>query len=415
MLDCICNKKYSVSSNSTIYAIHFLLLGMTSICLGADTIPLPPVDWLVDPSSFVAKVHERESQRELILENGLTRRVIRLVPNAATVDYQNLVTHEQLLRSTGPEARVTINGTEYPIGGLEGQPVHNYLKAEWIEQLREIPQAYQFTQWREEAVTPRLNWKKRPEWLSKDAPWPAPGKHVVLRFVPPTSQPAQLLGKILLEEAFKQPLADTWKTRVSSISARSSFSNEGKPGEIYTPPDTAVYAERDWPEQANSIELTFDAGDDTISNAWGPGLALLSPDRTIAFIARPNQQCFEVNGEVLKAKFNRELPCRIRVRLQKGQAICEAAQQAESYQIIATVDCPRAPTRFRIGKVGRGGNGEDYPDAKDEKLVRCHISHLEIRAAEPNDAPPPPPRSDLPEIDVHYMIYDRLPLLEKWW
>jgi len=29
----------------------------------------------------------------------------------------------------GLEARVTLNGVEYAIGGLSGQPVKNYLKA----------------------------------------------------------------------------------------------------------------------------------------------------------------------------------------------------------------------------------------------------------------------------------------------
>jgi len=46
-------------------------------------------------------------------------RTIRLAPTAATVDYSNLVTGEQPLRAVGPEARVTLNGTDYPIGGLD--------------------------------------------------------------------------------------------------------------------------------------------------------------------------------------------------------------------------------------------------------------------------------------------------------
>ncbi len=106
-------------------------------------------------------------------------------PNAATVDFSNLITGEQLLRAVGPEARVTINGVDYAIGGLEGQPVKNYLKAKWINELHADPAAYRFTNWREEPLASRMAWKKRPEWLSRDLPWPPPGKQVTLRFAPP--------------------------------------------------------------------------------------------------------------------------------------------------------------------------------------------------------------------------------------
>ena len=65
-------------------------------------------DWLIDPTPYRASVSA--TANSLVLENGLVRRVIRLTPNAATVDYQNLVTSEQLLRAVGPEASVTLNG-----------------------------------------------------------------------------------------------------------------------------------------------------------------------------------------------------------------------------------------------------------------------------------------------------------------
>lgn len=37
-----------------------------------------------------------------------------------------------------------------------------------------------------------------------------------------------------------------------------------------------------------------------------------------------------------------------------------------------------------------------------------------LYAAEPANLPPPPARTDLPEIDVHFTIYDGIPLIEKW-
>ncbi len=149
-------------------------------------------DWMIDPRPFKASVREDKAKQELVMENGLARRALRLTPNAATVDYRSLVTGEQLLRATGPEARVTLDGKEYAIGGLEGQPVKNYLKAKWVDNLKPITNSYQFAGWKETALQPRLAWKKRPEWLSRDLPWPAPGREVSLRFVPPGNAQATL-------------------------------------------------------------------------------------------------------------------------------------------------------------------------------------------------------------------------------
>jgi hypothetical protein len=372
----------------------------------------PPMDWLVDPAPFKAEVSFDPVKHDLILANGLTRRTLRLTPNAATIDYSNLVTNEQLLRATGPEARVTINGTEYPIGGLDGQPIQNYLKYQWIDGLHADPAAYRFADWKEEPVAARFAWQKRPEWLSKDLPWPAPGKHVVLRFLPPSGSPSKMAGKVLLEESFTRQLDASWTIRVSDKNARSSFSNEGKPGEIYTPPDTAVYAQRAWPAGAAAVEVKLDTGDDTQSNAWGPGLALLAPDRVVTFVARPNQERYEINEALQEPAFDRSKPIYLRVRLDGKFARCEASQDGQNYKVVAAVHCPMTPTAFRVGKVGR--DGVDYPEAKGDSLVRCHVLHVALYEAEPADAPAPPARKDLPEIDVHYAIYDGIPLIEKW-
>ena len=375
--------------------------------------PRPPVDWLVDPTSFKAIIRFDEAKKQLCLENGLVRRVLRIAPNAATIDYKSLTTGEQLLRATGPEARVTLQGVEYSVGGLDGQPVQNYLKAEWIDELRAIPNSYQFTSWKEEPLVARFPWKKRPEWLSRDLPWPAPGKQVVLRFSPPAAASPKLLGKVLFDDNFTGKLDPNWKIHASPKHPRSTFTNEGKPGEIYAIPDTSVYAERPWPKETASVELACDAGDDTMSNAWGPGIAILSAERALTFIIRPNQQVYEVNGVVQEAKFDRAKPCHLRVSIHAGRATCEASQDGHIFERIATVDCPKEPSLLRIGKVGRGGNGADYADAKGD-LIRCHLTNLIMREAEPANKPSPLPRADLPNIDVHYAIYDGIPLIEKW-
>ncbi len=192
--------------------VQLILKLVALACAVASNAGVASPDWLIDPTPFKASVREDKGRHELVLENGLTRRALRLAPNAATIDYRSLVTGEQLLRATGPEAVVKIDGKDYAIGGLEGQPVKNYLKANWVETLRANPGAYRFADLKQGAIEPRLAWKKRPEWLSRDLPWPAPGRQVSLRFVPPAAAPD--LPEIKVHYAIYDgiPLIEKWLT-----------------------------------------------------------------------------------------------------------------------------------------------------------------------------------------------------------
>jgi len=370
-------------------------------------------DWLVDPTPYKATITRNDQGGEIVMTNGLVVRTIRVSPNAATVDYRNLVTGEQLLRATGPEARVSLNGTTYGIGGLSGQPVGNYLKEEWIGKLAADPADYHFQDSSEGPLEARFAWKKRPEWLSRDLPWPPPGRHLTMRFAPPSTG-RHLEGKVVFQEEFRGGMDPAWKVHASGKHPRSSFSNEGKHGEIMALPDTSVFAERPWPDQAVSTEVVVDAGDDTQSNAWGPGLALITPKGAFCFVIRPNQQCYDINGVPGSVKFDRSKPCRLRVTLDGLNARCEAAQDQGIYQNIGTVTLPAIPTALRVGKVGQAARGDDYPDAKGDGLIRCHVSSVTIRGKSPDSAEASRPDPDLPAIDVHYAIYDGIPLIEKW-
>lgn len=368
-------------------------------------------DWLVDPAPFKASVRRDVVKNELVMENGLVRRTLRLSPNLATIDYSNLVTGEQLLRATGPEARVSFDGKEYAIGGLSGQPVGNFLKEEWIDGLQADPGSYQFKEWKEDSLKPRFAWKKRPEWLAKDLPWPPPGREMTLRFVPPASVVRQD-GRVLFEEDFIGGMDSAWKSRVSDKHPRSSFSNEGKHGEIMCLPDTSVFAERPWLPGTRTVDVVVDAGDDALSNAWGPGLSIVTPQGNPCFVIRPHQQCYDINGDPQSVKFDRAKPCRLRVTVEGSELLCEASQNDEAFVSVGRVKLPGAPTALRVGKVGQAGRGDDYPDAKGDGLIRCHVSRVVVREKGPAAAKSVSP--DLPEVDVHYAIYDGIPLIEKW-
>ncbi len=142
-------------------------------------------DWLLDPSPYKAQVERSADGREVVLNNGLVRRVIRLAPNAATVSFENLMTGESIIRAVRAEACVVLDGVRYEIGGLVGQPVQSFLKPAWIETLKAKPEAFQIAALKTGKTEARFPWKKRREWMPKDLPWPPPGVSLALEFRPP--------------------------------------------------------------------------------------------------------------------------------------------------------------------------------------------------------------------------------------
>ena len=80
----------------------------------------PSKDWLIDGSSFVSKVARSADGKDIILTNGLVSRVFRIFPNLSTTNIINHMTGETMVRTACPEGTVTIDGKDYPLGGLHG-------------------------------------------------------------------------------------------------------------------------------------------------------------------------------------------------------------------------------------------------------------------------------------------------------
>lgn len=114
-------------------------------------------DWLVRPVTAKAAVYKSGDARELILDNGLVQRRFRLQPNLVCVDYKNKINGQQLLRSVKAEARVTLNGTAYEVGGLHGQKENAYLLPSWIDQLKKGPADFEFETYTITDLPPYLN------------------------------------------------------------------------------------------------------------------------------------------------------------------------------------------------------------------------------------------------------------------
>ena len=128
-------------------------------------------DWLVNDIHLESGVFRGENEKEIIISNGLISRTFRLSPNAATVDFKNLVNDETLIRGIRPEASLTINGKTYQVGGLDGQIEYAYLKTEWLDNMWSPAGSFQLTNFQITDIKPRIDWKnKRWSRLVKEDP-----------------------------------------------------------------------------------------------------------------------------------------------------------------------------------------------------------------------------------------------------
>ena len=127
----------------------------------AAAVPRAREDWLVQKVERRAGVYRDLEGQELILDNGLIRRTIRIEPNGATVGLDNLMTGASLLRSVKPEALVTLDGREFKVGGLVGQPNHAYLRAEWVGELQAEPTAFRLTGLQLKPTEALFGWQRR--------------------------------------------------------------------------------------------------------------------------------------------------------------------------------------------------------------------------------------------------------------
>ncbi len=132
-------------------------------------------DWLVYPVTQKAVLFKSPEGKEVILSNGLVKRSFRLSPNLVCTDYRNMVNGQQILRAVKPEARISINGNEYNVGGVYGQKENAYLVTQWLEKFTAGTADFTFSGFTNEAVIPFINWKTS-LWTSYKKQ--ATGRHV---------------------------------------------------------------------------------------------------------------------------------------------------------------------------------------------------------------------------------------------
>ncbi len=143
-------------------------------------------DYLVHDIQREAAAYQSQDGRELVLDNGLIRRRWRLEPNGACVGFDNLTTGQSILRSVRPEARVTIDGATFDVGGLLGQPNHAYLIDQWLDEMQADPKAMQLVSFEVGKPAPRFPWNRR-RHAAPDAQWPPAGVYLRMDYSLPQS------------------------------------------------------------------------------------------------------------------------------------------------------------------------------------------------------------------------------------
>ncbi|MGC9326113.1 MAG: alpha-galactosidase [Candidatus Hinthialibacter sp.] len=165
-----------------------LILGMFPLALlfihAVDCFSQPSMkDWLIQSAAEPVRMEEQTGGKDLVISNGLIARTFRMEPNLASISFRNAQTGEEFIRGVKPEALVAIDGRDYSVGGLLGQPDYGYLAPEWLDSMTRDPAAFQLKSYSIGDVTPRFDWKRKR--YSEDRPWPPLGKSVSFHFAPP--------------------------------------------------------------------------------------------------------------------------------------------------------------------------------------------------------------------------------------
>ncbi|HQH72127.1 MAG TPA: alpha-galactosidase, partial [bacterium] len=233
-------------------------------------------DWLIqlvtERAGFQAGGNEGvpaqkpDMPRFLVMDNGLVSRVFYLGPNFATADLVNRMTGDGLLRGVKPEARITLDGSAFDIGGLTGQPDLGYLDPAWLAEMQADPNAFVYS--RLETGTPRARFPWKPRRFSENTPWPPRGVSLTAHFAPPAAAAEKYKG---LDVAVHYELYDGLPVMAKWI----SITNGTAAAVTIDSATIEILAVNEAQTARFHAESTF-AFDGMETSHWGPDLAYTS-------------------------------------------------------------------------------------------------------------------------------------------
>ena len=381
-------------------------------------------DWLLE--NIDAKpVLYRTEKGLLVFSNGLISRTFSVDPNGATVGFDNLSIDKAFLRSVRPEAEVVIDGIALNVGGLTGQPIHNYLSETWLENLKADPASFKLVDYKVSENKKRFEWKKRREWMPEDMPWPVPGKELTFEYRL-DDEALKLLASnsygddnrpVLFNDEFKT--LDNWKIFASDSDERNSFINEGKPGEIMALANSAVFAERKVVKGTKVFLVKIDPGTDK-SVSWGPGMGLVFPDKHVIKInLRPRKNQFGLFDGEAENNIKGMIPGKpvwLRMEIKSNKVLAGYSYDKKEWVQLGEIPVREYPKVVRIGKMDWRGGRSDH--SRPGELGRCHVMEFQMLGAIPGDImnASTDKYKYLKDITVyvHYVLYNDLPVLSKW-
>lgn len=122
------------------------------------------------PGKTSAAIYATPDRKSIVVANDMVSRTFRIFPNLATTDFVNRMTGESLLRAVSSEGSVTIDGKDWTIGGLEGQPERAYIKEAWIDSLVTVANSFMVEDFEVHPIAEDIKWARSRRALNKKAP-----------------------------------------------------------------------------------------------------------------------------------------------------------------------------------------------------------------------------------------------------
>lgn len=400
---------------------YFCVISISSNTPALSNTTVLKNDWMLNADGYKASVQQVNG--ELILSNGLIERAFR---DGTTIRLDNLMTGEGMLRSVRPEAELEIDQVHIPVGGLIGQPIHNYLLPEWLIKMRKDSLSLQYVGYDTSSIKPRFEWKPRYEWMSTKTIWPAKGKELILKYRADNSLIRLLKQrfysdknrKLIEASDFTKIIPKGWKVIASASNKSNSFENEGKAGEILVPANTCIYAEKELSNDSEIIMAKINPGTDKSSD-WGPGIAWISDKKNIKLYLRTAESKFGIAVDGVEynlvSSYRSGEPVFIKMQRMKNSMVCSFSYDGKEWVNLKTVPfSSRLLSRcVRIGKMDiKGSNSESGIKGI---AGRCRVDMLNVLGGLSvlEESGKFEYLKNL-EVDIHYEIYDGIPLISKW-
>ena len=135
-------------------------------------------DWLIDGSGYVSTIVKTPDGMGIMMTNGLISREFRISPGLSTINISNLMTGDSMLRTACSEGTLTIDGKDYPLGGLSGVEERGYMLPEWIDGMHPLENSFRVVDWTVTDLKPRMEWNRKRWALVKE--WNPTGKELTI-------------------------------------------------------------------------------------------------------------------------------------------------------------------------------------------------------------------------------------------